>query len=159
MRLYAAFLIVLLGLPTVAGAQPVQPAQPVHMQGKFALVRAPEGDMRPPTGEVRATLDTNNDIRIDLVVGGLTERATSVTLHTGTAAGDNTGQVARLDVTVDGQDARIIGGTASLTPAIAQQVRDGEAFVVLRTNEHPDGFLRAQLALQPRTLGATANGP
>lgn len=151
MRPFAAFLVVLLALPIAAFAQPV------HLQGKFALVRAPEADVRAPTGEIRATLDDNNDVRVDLVVSGLTERPTSVTLHTGTQGGESSGQVARMDVVADGDAARVIGGTASLTPAIAQQVRDGQGYVVLRTNEHPDGFMRASLAVQPRTLGATSN--
>jgi hypothetical protein len=29
--------------------------------------------------------------------------------------------------------------------------------VVLRTNAHPDGFLRAQLAVQPRSLGSVVD--
>ena len=103
-------------------------------------------------------VDEDGDVRIDLVVSGLTERATSATLHTGDA-GDNTEQVARLDVVADGSEARIIGGTADLTPIVAQQVRNGAAYIVLRTSEHPDGVLRAQLAPQARTLDTAGNGP
>ncbi|WP_407909843.1 CHRD domain-containing protein [Lysobacter claricitrinus] len=155
----ALVLIALLSTAPVGFAQPVQPVQQVvHMQGRFAPVRAPEADVHPPSGEARVTLDDSNNVRVDMVVSGLTERATSVTLHTGTS-GESTGQVARLDVVVDGQDARIIGGTASVTPAIAQQIRDGQGYLVLRTNEHPDGLMRAELSVQPRTLGSTTNGP
>ncbi|HZX80371.1 MAG TPA: CHRD domain-containing protein [Lysobacter sp.] len=145
-------LLLLLLLPTSAFAQNV------HLQGRFVPIRGPEADVRPPAGEARAIVDEDGDVRIDLVVSGLTERATSATLHAGDA-GENTGQVARLDVVADGGEARIIGGTADLTPIVAQQVRSGSAYIVLRTNEHPDGVLRAQLAPQPRTLDTAGNAP
>ncbi|MGY3265306.1 CHRD domain-containing protein [Lysobacter sp. HA35] len=151
--------IAVLALSTLFSIVPLAAfAQPAHLQGRFAPVRAPEADVRPPSGEARATIDDNNNVRVDMVVSGLTERATSVTLHTGTS-GESTGQVARLDVTADGDEARIIGGTASVTPAIAQQIRDGAGYLVLRTNEHPDGFMRAELSVQPRTLGSATSGP
>lgn len=132
-------------------------AQDVHLRGAFSLVRAPAADARPPTGEARAIVEDDGDVRVDLVASGLTERVTSATLHTGNA-GENTEQVARLDVVSDGDEARIIGGRIDLTPIVAQQVRSGAAYIVLRTSEHPDGFLRAQLAPQARTLGTTS-GP
>lgn len=132
-------------------------AQDMHLRGVFALIRAPAADTRPPTGEARAVVNEDGGVRVDLVVSGLTERVTSATLHTGNA-GESTEQVARLDVAVDGDEARIIGGRVDLTPLVAQQVRSGGGYIVLRTSEHPDGFLRAQLARQPRTLG-DAPGP
>ena len=144
--------LVLLALPLSALAQDV------HLRGTFNLVRAPAADTRPPTGEVRAVVGEDGRVRIDLVVSGLTERATSVTLHTGDA-GENTEQVARMDVAADGAEARVIGGRADLTPLVAQQVRAGSAYVLLHSSEHPDGFLRAQLGPQARTLESTSNGP
>jgi hypothetical protein len=133
-------------------------AQDVHLRGIFNLVRAPDADARPPTGEARAVLDEDGDVRIDLVVSGLNERPTFATLHAGDA-GENSEQVARLDVAASGNEARVIGGRADLTPLVAQQIRADGAYVVLHTSEHPDGLLRAQLALQPRTLGTVTGGP
>ena len=125
---------------------------------RFSLVRAPAADTRPPVGEVRATVDDDGRVRLDLVVSGVNEKATSVTLHTGNA-GESTQDVARLDVVADGTEARVIGGRVDLTPLVAQQVRAGSAYVVLHTSQHPDGFLRAQLAPQARTLESVTAGP
>ncbi|WP_133478240.1 CHRD domain-containing protein [Cognatilysobacter segetis] len=151
-RLATSIALLLLTLPLCVSAQEVR------LRGMFSLVRAPAADTRPPTGEARAVVDEDGRVRVDLVVAGLTERATSATLHTGDA-GENTEQVARLDVAADDGEARVIGGRVDLTPLVAQQVRAGSAYIVLRTSEHPDGFLRAQLAPQARTLGSVSNGP
>lgn len=153
--------IILLSTLAVALALPAAHAeeamQDMRLRGTFAPLRAPEGDMRPAGGEVRVNMEADGDVRVDLVVSGLTERVTSATLHTGNA-GENGEQIARMDVTVDGAEGRVIGATATLSPLVAQQVRTGGAYVVVRTNEHPDGILRAQLAPQARTLeSAVAN--
>lgn len=150
MRRFA--LLLMLMLPLAAAAQVL------HLQGRFVPVRAPAADARPPSGEARATIDADGAVRVDLVVSGVTERVTSATLHPGDA-GDNTEQVARLAVVASGDEARVIGGRVDLSPLVAQQIRAGEAYVVLRSSEHPDGYLRAQLAPPPRTLGTTADGP
>lgn len=145
-------LVLLLALPLSAAAQDV------HLRGAFNLMRAPAADTRPPSGEARAVVNEDGSVRVDLVVSGMDEHVTSATLHAGDSA-DNTEHVARMDVAgVDGE-ARVIGGRVDLTPLIAQQVRAGSAYIVLHTSEHPDGFLRAQLAPQPRTLGSVSNGP
>ena len=149
MRTRISLLILLAAVAGTAAAQDVQ------LQGRFLPLRAPDADARPPVGEVRARIEEDGDVRIDLVVSGLGERVTSATLHTGTG-GESTGQVARMDVVADGNEARIIGARVDLTPLVAQQVRSGAAFVVLRTSEHPDGVLRASLAPQARTLGSIA---
>lgn len=151
MRRFVLPLALLLAVPLSASAQDV------HLRGMFSLVRAPAADTRPPVGEARAVVDDDGRVRVDLVVSGLNERATSATLHTGNA-GENTEQVARLDVAAAGNEARIIGGRADLTPLIAQQIRAGNAYIVLHTSEHPDGLLRAQLAAQARTLGSITGG-
>lgn len=153
MRRYA-LLLALLGalVPSVSLAQ-----QDVRLRGAFVPLRAPEGEVRTPVGEARMLVEEDGDLRLDLVVSGLTERATSATLHLG-RGGESSEQVARMDVAMDGNVARVIGGTADLTPLVAARVRAGDAFIVLRTNEHPDGFLRAQLAVQPASLG-TVVGP
>lgn len=143
---------------SLAAALPSALAQPLNLHGRFALVRAPAADARPPVGEVRATVDDDGGVRVDLVVSGMTERATSVTLHTGNA-GESTQDVARLDVTADGSEARVIGGRIDLTPLVAQQIRNGSAYIVLHTSQHPDGFLRAQLAPQARSLESVTAGP
>lgn len=133
-------------------------AQDVRLRGAFSLLRAPAADTRPPTGEVRTTIDDDGRVRVDMVVSGMNEHATSMTLHTGNA-GESTQDVARVPVTADGAEARVIGGRIDLSPIVAQQVRSGAAYVVLHTSEHPDGFLRAQLAPQPRTLDSVTSGP
>ncbi|WP_187770798.1 CHRD domain-containing protein [Cognatilysobacter lacus] len=133
-------------------------AQDIHMRGVFNLVRAPAADVRPPTGEARAVIDDDGRVRVDLVVSGLVEHPTSATLHTG-SAGANTEQVARMDVAASGDEARVIGGRVELTPIVAQQLRASGGYIVLHTSEHPDGFLRAQLLTQARTLGTVSNGP
>lgn len=147
MSLFARAVLSLL----LAGASVEAIAQDVRLRGVFAPVRAPEGEARPATGEVRALIDEDGDVRLDLVVSGVDGSVTGATLHTG-RAGENGEQVARMDVAVEGTEARVIGATADLGPALAAQVRAGEAYVVLRTSEHPDGVLRAQLMPQARTL-------
>ena len=132
-------------------------AQDVHLRGQFVPTRAPEADTRPATGEARAVVEVDGDTRVDLVVSGLTERATSATLHAGDA-GDTTEQVASMPLTVNGGEARAIGATVTLTPAVAAQIRAGDAYIVIRTNEHPDGVLRAQLVPQAKTLESVASG-
>lgn len=148
-------------LPLLLAAVLVAPlaaqAQETRLRGLFVPLLAPAADTRPPTGEVRAILDEDGDVRVDLVVSGLTEQVTSATLHTG-RAGENGEQVARMDVAVDGSEGRVIGATADLSPAVAARVRDGEAYVLVRTSEHRDGILRAQLAPQARSLEAVVTG-
>lgn len=145
-------LLLMLALPAVAAAQAV------HLQGRFAPIRAPAADTRAPTGEARATIDEDGAVRVDLVVSGTTERATSATLHVGNA-GENTEQVARMAVVAGDGEARVIGGRVELSPIVTQQIRAGDAYIVLRTSEHPDGYLRAQLAPAARTLGTTTPTP
>jgi hypothetical protein len=148
----ALVLAAMFGAGTPAHAQEVQDTR---LRGSFVPTRAPEGDARPASGEVRALVEADGDVRVDLVVSGLSERATSATLHTGDA-GENGEQVARMDVAADGAEARVIGATMRLSPLVAGQVRAGQAYVVLRTSEHPDGILRAQLSPQARSLEAVA---
>lgn len=146
--------IALLTLAAVLGVQPlVADAQDVRLKGTFLPLLAPDADTRAPVGEVRAIVEEDGDVRIDLVVSGLTETARSATLHVGR---DSEGgeQVARVDVAAQGPEARVIGGTFTLGPTVAQRVRNGEGFVLLRTSEHADGLLRAPLTPQARSLDA-----
>jgi len=137
---------------------PAQTApQESRLRGAFAPLLAPEGDTRPATGEVRMRLEDDGDLRVDLVVSGLTERATAATLHLGRGS-EGGEQVARMDVAADGPVARVVGATARLSPLVAERVRSGEAYVLLRTNEHPDGLLRAPLAPQARSFEAVVAG-
>lgn len=142
-----AFVAVLGTVPLLADAQDMR------LRGGFVPLLAPAADARAPVGEVRAIVEADGDVRIDLVVSGLTETARAATLHVGRAseAGE---QVARVDVAAQGSEARVIGGTFTLSPAVAQRVRAGEAFVLLRTSEHADGLLRAPLTPQARSLEA-----
>lgn len=152
---HAAFAIAIAALCSLALPAVAQQAQDTRLRGSFVPTRSPEGDARPATGEVRAMVEADGDARVDLVVSGLAERATTATLHTGDA-GENGEQVARMELTVDGAEARVIGATTRLSPIVAAQVRAGQAYVVVRTNEHPDGVLRAQLVPQTRSLEAVA---
>lgn len=142
-----------------AGAQTTTTGTPadVRLRGVFAPLLAPEGDTRPATGEVRLRLEEDGDLRVDLVASGLTERATGATLHLGRGS-EGGEQVARMEVTADGATARVVGATARLSPLVAERVRAGEAYVLLRTNEHPDGLLRAPLLPQARSFESVVAG-
>jgi hypothetical protein len=144
---------ILLLAAAVAALPAIANAQDVRLRGGFVPLLAPAADTRAPVGEVRAILEEDGDVRIDMVVSGMTETARTATLHLGrgSEAGE---QVGRLDVSTQGSEARIIGGTLRLTPAVAARVRDGDAFVLVRTSEHADGLLRAALAPQARSLEA-----
>lgn len=146
--------IATLALVAALGTCPlIARSQDMRLKGGFVPLLAPAADTRAPVGEVRAIVEEDGDVRIDLVVSGLTETARSATLHVGRAseAGE---QVARVDVAAQGSEARVIGGTFTLSPAIARRVRAGEGFVLLRTSEHSDGLLRAPLTPQVRSLEA-----
>jgi hypothetical protein len=131
-------------------------AQDVRLRGQFTRLLAPEADTRPETGEVRATLEDDGELRVDLVVTGLSERATSSTLHLGRGS-EGGDQVASMEITMSGADARVIGATADLTPAVAARLREGDGYVLIRTSEHPDGLLRAELLPHARTLDTVAD--
>lgn len=155
MRQILAAAVLLAGLVSHAAAQ--APPAEARLRGNFAPLLAPEGETRPATGEVRVRLDEDGDVRVDLVVSGLTERATAATLHLGRGS-EGGEQVARMEVVADESIARVVGATARLSPLVAERVRAGEAYVLLRTNEHPDGLLRAPLAPQPRSFEAVVGG-
>jgi hypothetical protein len=156
MRIRPAIAALLALVAFQAGAQTATSGD-VRLRGAFAPLLAPEGDARPATGEVRLRVEDDGDARVDLVVSGLTERATAATLHLGRSS-EGGEQVARMDVIADGSVARVVGATTRLSPLVAGRVRDGEAYVLLRTNEHPDGLLRAPLGVQPRSLESVAAG-
>lgn len=159
MRSRFAIAILALVLAFDAGAQTAPSTTPsdMRLRGAFAPLLAPEGDTRPATGEVRVRLEDDGDLRVDLVASGLTERATAATLHLGRGS-EGGEQVARMDVAADGATARIIGATTRLSPLVAERVRAGEGYVLLRTNEHPDGLLRAPLAPQARSFESVVAG-
>lgn len=132
-------------------------AQDVRLRGLFTPLTAPEADTRAPTGEARSVIDEDGDLRVDLVAAGVPGRVTAVTLHAG-RAGESGEQVARIDPDVSGDEVRVIGATLDLSPAIAARVRAGEAYLLVRTSERPDGVLRAQLSPLARTLDSAATG-
>lgn len=127
-------------------------AQDARLRGNFVRTLAPAAGQAPATGEARLSVDADGRVRVDLVVSGMAETPTVATLHTG-GPGDPGELVARMDVIADGDGGRVIGGTADLSPVLAQRVRDGGAYVLIHTSEHPGGILRAQLLPQARTLG------
>ena len=157
MRQILAAAVLFAGLVTQAPAQTAATPPEARLRGAFVPLLAPEGETRPATGEVRMQMDEDGDIRIDLVVSGLSERATSATLHLGRGS-EGGEQVARMDVASEESVARVVGATAKLSPLVAERVRAGEAYVLLRTNEHPDGLMRAPLAPQPRSFEAVVAG-
>ncbi len=109
----------------------------------------------PATGEVRAMLEDDNDLRIDLVYSGLEERATGAALHVG-KPGENGARVEKLDLDsdydYDYDSGRVVGAQFDVSAEIAARIRAGEAYLVITTIEHPDGVIRGQLLPQPVRL-------
>ena len=98
----------------------------------------------PATGEARAMLEDDNDLRVDLVYSGLEERATGAALHVGQPS-ENGALVERIDLELDEGDGRVVGAQLDLSVDVAARLRAGEGYVVITTIEHPDGVIRGQL--------------
>lgn len=96
------------------------------------------------TGEARAMLEDDNDLRVDLVYSGLEERATGAALHVGQPS-ENGALVERIDLELDEGDGRVVGAQLDLSVDVAARLRAGEGYVVITTIEHPDGVIRGQL--------------
>lgn len=103
------------------------------------------------TGEGRALLEDDNDMRVDLVYSGLEERATGAALHVG-KPGENGTLVERLDLDVEDDSGRVVGAEFDVGDDVAARIRAGEAYLVINTIEHPDGLIRGQLTPQPARL-------
>lgn len=133
-------------------------AQEVRLRGRFVPLLPATAEQAQPVGEARVVVDDDGDARIDLVVAGVTERITSATLHAG-PAGEVGERIATFEVDTSGNEGRVIGGLVDIrSPMLTRQVRAGEAYVVVRTSEHPDGVLRAQLVPQVRGVDAVVAG-
>ncbi len=109
------------------------------------------------TGEARALLDDDNDLRVDLVFSGLEARATGAAVHVG-KPNENGLLVKRLDVALDEDIGRVVGAQIDISDEVAARVRAGEAYIVITTIEHPDGAIRGQLAPQPVQLPESPAG-
>lgn len=105
----------------------------------------------PATGEVRAMLEDDNDLRIDLVYSGLEERATGAAVHVGKPS-ENGELVERLDLDIDQDSGRVVGAQFDVSAEVAARLRAGEAYLVITTIEHPDGVIRGQLVPQAARL-------
>lgn len=109
------------------------------------------------TGEARAMLEDDNDMRVDLVYSGLEERATGVALHVGKPS-ENGALVEKLDADLDtdGDSGRVVGAQFKVSTDIAARIRAGEAYLVITTIEHPAGLIRGQLTPEPIRLPPSA---
>lgn len=107
------------------------------------------------TGEARALLEEDNDMRIDLVYSGLEERATGAALRLD-KPGENGPLVERFDVDADTdtdtEEGRVVGAQFEVSAEVAGRLRAGEAYLVITTIEHPDGLIRGQLTPEPARL-------
>lgn len=105
------------------------------------------------TGEARAVLEDDNDVRLYLVYGDLGERATGAALHVGKPT-ENGALVEKLDLDLDVDDGsgRVVGAQFDVSAETAARIRAGEAYVVVNTIQHPDGAIRGQLVPQPVRL-------
>lgn len=112
----------------------------------------------PATGEVRAVLEDDNDLRLEMAYAGLTAGATGAGLYMG-LDNENGSRVAPLDIALDSTEGRFGPVTLALSPEVAASVRAGEAYAVITTLGHPDGAIRAQLRPQPPQAPALDEPP
>lgn len=110
------------------------------------------------TGEVRALLEDDNDMRVDLVYSGLEERATGAALHVG-KPNENGLLIEKIDVEPDAEEdsGRVVGAEFDVSADTAARIRAGEAYVVITTIEHPAGLIRGQLTPEPTRLPPTVS--
>lgn len=138
-----------LALPLAASAADLKLRAPLS---GTSVVSATES---PATGEARAVLEDDNDMRIDLVYSGLEETATGAAVHVGKPS-ENGALVERFDVDADTDEGsgRVVGAEFDVSADVGARVRAGEAYVVITTVEHPDGLIRGQLTPEPVRLPA-----
>ena len=103
------------------------------------------------TGEAKAVLQDDNTLRINLVFGGLTSNVTGAALHTGPRS-ENGPAVAPLDVRENQTVGSLVDTELTLTDDVAASVRDGNAYILVTTIDHPAGAIRGQLIPQPVRL-------
>lgn len=108
------------------------------------------------TGEARAMLEEDNDMRVDLVYSGLEERATGAALHVGKPS-ENGALVEKIEVDLDteGDSGRVVGAQFTVSTEIAARIRAGEGYLVITTIKHPAGLIRGQLTPEPVRLPPT----
>jgi hypothetical protein len=106
------------------------------------------------TGEAKAVLQDDNTLTINLVFGGLDSNVTGAELHTG-ARSENGPSVAPLDVRENQTVGSLVDTELTLTDDVAASVRDGNAYIVVTTVDHPSGAIRGQLIPQPVRLPAS----
>jgi hypothetical protein len=127
-------------------------AETLRLQGSLNGGNVVSATDSKATGEMRATLQDDNSVRIDLVFGGLASDVTAASLHTG-KEGENGPAAVPLDVRKNQPRGSLVNERLQLTPEVAQRMRAGETYIVISTNDHPDGAIRGQLLPQPVRLG------
>ena len=125
-------------------------AADVSLQGQLAGGNVVSSTESPATGEVRAMLDDDGTLTLQMGYAGLGEDATGAALHVGTAS-ENGRKVSDLPLPATGADGRI-DTTVDLSDDDAGRMRAGEAYVQVTTLGHPDGAIRAQLMPRPVEL-------
>lgn len=138
-----------LSLVLLAGIAPALAAD-LSLQGQLAGGNVVSSTESPATGEVRAMLDDDGTLTLQMGYAGLGEDATGAALHVGTIS-ENGRKVADLPLPATGAGGRI-DTTLDLSDDDAGRVRAGEAYVQVSTLGHPDGAIRAQLMPQPVEL-------
>ncbi|MFP7722023.1 CHRD domain-containing protein [Lysobacter sp. A3-1-A15] len=137
----AAFLLAL-ALPVLAAD--------VALEGPLAGGNVVSSTDSPATGEVRARLDDDGRLMLQMGYAGLGEPATAASLHVGPAS-ENGRRVADLPLPSGGTEGRI-DTTVELSEDDAARAREGEAYIQVSTLGHPDGAIRAQLMPKPVQL-------
>ena len=130
-------------------------AADLKLSGMLNATNVVSATESPATGEVRAMLQDDNDLRIDLIYSGLEETATGAALHVGPSS-ENGALVERMDLDEDdsGDSGRVVGAQLDVSDEIGARIRAGEAYVVITTTQHPAGVIRAQLVPQAVRLPA-----
>lgn len=128
-------------------------AADLSLRGSLSGANVVSATESPATGEVAATLEDDNDLRIDLVYSGLATNASGAGFHIGKASENGT-RVAPLGISSGTTEGRLRGAVVRLTPAVAARVRAGESYVQIVSLDQPGGVIRAQLVPQGATLAA-----
>lgn len=110
------------------------------------------------TGEATVLLQDDGKLKLDLVFGGLAGDVTGASLHTGKSA-ENGPEAMTLDVRKGQSVGSLVNAELTVTNEVAQRMRDGEAYIVVTTIDHPAGAIRGQLMPQPVRLGDKPEEP
>ena len=128
-------------------------AADLKLRGMLNATNVVSATESPATGEVRAMLQDDNDLRIDLIFSDLQESPTGAALHVG-LSNENGALVQRMDLDLDATEdsGRVVGAELAVSDTVADRIRAGEAYVVITSIVHPEGIIRGQLIPQPLRL-------